>query len=207
MQAPLFAREADVNLWLGPRGHLVHYPVRGGEEINVVAILPDSWRSEGWSAPGSPDVVRSAFRDWNTKARDLVASAEHWQRWALMDREPETAWFNGRIGVIGDAAHPMLPYLAQGASQAIEDAGVLARALAAGRAERDPASAFARFEAARAPHLARIQREARRLRDVYHMSGLSGHLRDFAIEHLPGEDALIRRYAWIYGSASAIDAP
>jgi salicylate hydroxylase len=197
--APLFAREAEVNLWMGPNAHLVHYPVCGGRDINIVAIIEDDWREEGWSAPGNPDVLAARFRSWCGKARDLVGAAESWQRWALVDRAPEGRWSRARMTLIGDAAHPMMPFLAQGASQGIEDAAVLASLLHAGPREGVPlARALKQYDSIRIPRTARVQKAARRQGGIYHFDGIRAHLRDAALRMLPGE-ALMQRFAWIYG--------
>ncbi|MCZ8187994.1 MAG: FAD-dependent monooxygenase [Beijerinckiaceae bacterium] len=197
-EAPLFAREPDVHLWLGANAHLVHYPVRGGHEINVVAIIEDDWREEGWSAPGHPDVLASRFEGWHARARSLIAAAESWKRWALVDRAPETRWSRARMTLLGDAAHPMMPFLAQGASQAIEDAACLGSLIAGAGA--DPAAlaaALARYDRLRIPRTARIQNAARSQGRLYHATGLQARLRDTALSLLPG-DAPLERFGWIY---------
>jgi salicylate hydroxylase len=196
--APLFAREAEVNLWMGPDAHLVHYPVCGGHEINVVAIIEDDWREEGWSAPGNPDILASRFRTWNKKARDLIDAAEHWNRWALVDRAPEGRWSRARMTLLGDAAHPMMPFIAQGASQAIEDAAALATLLRPIREGTEPlAQALRRYDATRIPRSARVQKEARRQGAIYHFDGLKARIRDSALQMLPG-DMLLHRFAWVF---------
>jgi salicylate hydroxylase len=197
-QAPLFAREADINLWMGHNAHLVHYPVCGGREINVVAIVEDDWREEGWSAPGNPEILAGVFRHWSLKPRDLVAAADHWKRWALVDRAPETRWSRARMTLLGDAAHPMMPFLAQGASQAIEDGATLASLLrSAGKEAPALQAALRRYDALRIPRTARIQNEARKQGRIYHFAGLRARFRDTALSLLPG-DTLLQRYGWIF---------
>ncbi len=197
-EAPLFAREAEVNLWLGPDAHIVHYPVCGGHEINIVAIVEDDWREEGWSAPGNPAVLESHFRNWSKKARELIAAAEHWKRWALVDRAPETRWSRPRMTLLGDAAHPMMPFIAQGASQAIEDGAVLAQLLRGVKAGTTPlAAALQRYDALRIPRTARVQKEARRQGSIYHFDGIRASLRDAALNILP-DDAILMRYSWLF---------
>jgi len=197
-EAPVFAREAEVNLWMGPDAHLVHYPVCGGRDINIVAIIEDDWREEGWSAPGHPDVIASRFRTWHQKARDLIGAAEIWKRWALVDRPPEGRWSRGRITLLGDAAHPMVPFLAQGASQGIEDGAVLGRLLEKVRTgEKSLADALRRYDALRIPRSARVQKAARFQGQVYHFDGIRARLRDATLQMLPG-NALLERYAWLY---------
>ena len=197
-QAPLFAREAEVHLWLGPDAHLVHYPVRGGREINVVAIIEDNWREEGWSSPGSTDVITARFRSWNQKARDLIHAAQSWNRWALLDRAPESHWSRPRMTLLGDAAHPMMPFLAQGASQAIEDAFVLGEVLKSVRGGAMLQSALARYETIRIRRTARIQNAAQRQAKIYHLDGPMARIRDVAMRVTSG-DMLLSRYDWIYG--------
>jgi salicylate hydroxylase len=196
--APVFARETEVSLWLGPKAHIVHYPVRGGHDINVVAIIEDDWREEGWSAPGNPDVLAGQFRSWHSRARDLIAAAEHWNRWALLDRPPEHRWSRGRMTILGDAAHPMMPFLAQGASQAIEDGATLAALLPATNIDGEAiARALVHFDMLRIPRTARVQRAATMQGRIYHFAGMRARLRDTMLGLLP-QDALLRRFDWLF---------
>jgi salicylate hydroxylase len=203
--APKSAALLAVNLWLGADSHLVHYPVKAGRMINVVAIVDDDWREPGWNTPGEPRELLDRFsaEDWHASARDLLAASERWQKWALFACPPlaswGTTWGNGRVTLLGDAAHPMLPYLAQGAAMAIEDAAVLAACL-----ERNPdvPAALRTYEASRLPRTARVQRDASRNATVYHMSGAAGVLRSLALMAMGGE-RLISRYDWLYGWAPA----
>lgn len=196
--APIFAREAKVNLWLGPNAHLVHYPVSGGEAVNVVAIIDEDWMEEGWNAPGDPDVLARLFASWGEDARALIAAAPRWNRWALIDRAPESRWSRGRITLIGDAAHAMLPFLAQGASQAIEDGASLAAHLGAAGSGSNLAPALARYDRARISRTARIQSGARAQGRIYHLSGPLAAARDMTLRLLP-QNAALDRYSWIYG--------
>jgi salicylate hydroxylase len=186
-----------VSLWLGHDAHLVHYPVKAGRMINVVAIVDDEWREPGWNTPGVTRELldRFAAEHWHASARDLLAAAEHWQKWALFDCAPLTAWGEGAVTLLGDAAHPMLPYLAQGAAMAIEDAAVLAACL-----DRNPdmPAALRRYEAHRLPRTTRVQRDARHNGTVYHMRGAAAVLRSLGLMAMGG-DRLIGRYDWLYG--------
>ncbi len=190
-----------VNLWLGADTHLVHYPVKAGRMINVVAIVGDDWREPGWNTPGEPRELLDRFsaEQWHASARDLLAASERWQKWALFACPTlatwGTTWGNGRVTLLGDAAHPMLPYLAQGAAMAIEDAFVLAACL-----ERNPdvPAALRTYEASRLPRTAHVQRDASRNATIYHMSGAAGVLRSLALMAMGGE-RLISRYDWLYG--------
>jgi salicylate hydroxylase len=195
-------REPAVNLGLGRGGggggHLVHYPVRAGRLINVVAILRDPWSEPGWSAQGKPAELLAHFpaRMWQAPAREMLGAAQHWQKWALYDCAPLAHWGRGPVTLLGDAAHPMLPYLAQGAAMAIEDAAVLGLCLA--RAPHDPAGAMRSYERARLARTARTQRAARRNGTVYHMGGAAASLRTLALLAMGGQ-RLISRYDWLYG--------
>ena len=138
-----------VHLWLGHDAHLVHYPVKGGRLINIVGIVRDEWKEIGWSAAGNrAEILRHFARfAWAEKARALIAIPEQWLKWALYDRKEPFAGGRGPVTLIGDAAHPMLPFLAQGAGMAIEDAAVLADML--GKYLDDPADALRAYEGAR----------------------------------------------------------
>ncbi len=116
-----------LTFFLGPNRHLVAYPVRGGELINFVAYVPDpEWTLESWSARCAPEEAVAAFEGWSPVVTALLASSEETGRWALYDREPLRNWSTGRVTLLGDAAHPMLPHAGQGTNQAIEDAAALA---------------------------------------------------------------------------------
>ena len=191
-------RAPAVNLWFGTRAHLVHYPVRGGSLLNVVAIIRDNWREPGWSAPGErADILaRYAAPMWSGPTRAILAAPQHWQKWALYDRAPLARWGKGAVTLLGDAAHPMLPYLAQGAAMAIEDAAVLAQRLADTRS--DPAAAMRRYERQRRARTARAQRAARRNGIIYQLGGPGAFLRTLALSAIGGE-RLLARYDWLYG--------
>ncbi len=199
-RAPAFGREPCSNLWLGRNAHLVHYPVRGGALVNVVAIVDDGWRGAGaadlWAVPGDPTALAARFGAWCADARALVAAAPGWRVWPLFDRPPLRAWSRGRVTLLGDAAHPMLPFLAQGAAQAIEDAAALGAAVAgAGGIER----AFAAYAAARRDRTARVQRESRRQGTVYHLGAPASLARDLVMRGL-GPAGMLGRYDWLYGA-------
>ena len=160
-----------VNLWLGPGAHLVHYPVKGGRLINIVAIVRDKWADQGWNTPAERrDVLqRFAPRVWPLDTQILLGAATQWQKWALYDRPPLHRWGNGAVTVLGDAAHPMLPFLAQGGAMAIEDAAVLAHCIAA--MPDDLPRAMRSYERQRRARTARAQRAARHNAVSYHLGG------------------------------------
>jgi salicylate hydroxylase len=154
--------------WFGPHGTVVLYPLRGEELINVVCHYDDAgYRHESWIAECSRQEVTERYAGWHESLVRLFAASETWYKWALYDRDPIPRWTRGRATVLGDAAHPMLPYLGQGACQAIEDGAVLATALSAEAS--DPVTGLARYERTRRPRASRVVLAARE-------RGLSNHL-------------------------------
>jgi salicylate hydroxylase len=148
-------------MWLGKGKHFLSFPVRAGELVNYVGFVPaDEEMQESWSAPGDPDVLRREFAGWDPRIEQLLAEVQLTFRWALYDREPLPTWTKGRLSLLGDAAHPMLPHLGQGANQSIEDGMALATILA--RADRTtvPAALLA-YERLRRERVAQVQRGAR----------------------------------------------
>ena len=196
--SPLF-RAPQTNLWLGPRAHLVHYPVSGGRLVNVIAAVDEPrgsrFDASFWSTPGDPAEIGKRFGAWSAPIRQLIASAPSWRKWPLLDRPPLQRWSAGRVTLLGDAAHPMLPFLAQGAAQAIEDAVALADAVSAHGT--DPAKAFLAYETTRRPRTARIQAESRRQAIIYHLRAPASVLRDTVIQLTPPR-RLLGRYDWLY---------
>lgn len=194
---PPAMRAPAMNLWLGPHTHLVHYPVRGGSVVNVVAIVRDHWHEPGWSAVGERAEIMARFPAglWHAPVRELIGAAEQWQKWALYDCRPYKSWGTGPVTLLGDAAHPMLPFLAQGAAMAIEDAAVLASCLA--QTPDDPPTALRTYEQMRHRRTARVQRAARRNGGMYHVGGAEAFLRTLALLAMGGT-GLLRHYDWLY---------
>jgi salicylate hydroxylase len=194
--APAAWREPVVRLWLGRDAHLVHYPVRGGRAINIVAIAADPREQEGWQGEGAVQELLARFppQHWCESARALLQLPPSWTTWRLYDMPPLRRWGEGPMTLLGDAAHPMLPYLAQGAAIAIEDAAVLADHVAR---SQDLPSALRAYEQARLARAAKVQRAARRNGEVYHLTGAAAVARNAGMR-LIGGDRLLRRYDWIY---------
>jgi salicylate hydroxylase len=148
-------------MWLGKARHFLTFPVRAGELINYVGFVPaDAEMKESWSAPGDPDMLRREFEGWDPRIGTLLSQVEKTFRWALYDREPLPAWTRGRLTLLGDAAHPMLPHLGQGANQSIEDGMALATILARTGPDNAPAALLA-YERLRRERVAAVQRGAR----------------------------------------------
>jgi len=196
---------AGVQLWMGPDAHLVVYPISGGRLVNLVAIVADDWRREGWSAPGDARDIQRRFAaaGWASAARLLIDSVENWKRWALFAMPDGGVWTAGSTALLGDAAHGMLPFAAQGAGMAIEDAAVLAKCLGeshgadASDAALPVAASLQRYAQARSTRVARVQRLARQNGGIYHLKGPIALARDLAMQALGGE-RLLARQNWIY---------
>ncbi len=166
--APAFARRPAQTLWLGPGHHLVHYPISAGTLVNLVAFAPaGGYTTESWTATATVEEFLAEFDGWDERLTGLIRAAGTPGRWALLDRAPLTRWSKGTVTLLGDAAHPMFPFFAQGAAQAIEDAAVLARCLAA--APGDPAAALARYQELRIPRTTRLQEVSHARAHVNHL--------------------------------------
>jgi salicylate hydroxylase len=190
-EAPAFARGPAQVLWLGPGHHLVHYPVRAGELINLVAFAPaGGYTTESWTATATVGEFLAEFEGWDPRLTALIEAAGTPGRWALLDRQPLSRWSRGPVTLLGDAAHPMFPFYGQGAAQAIEDAAALARYLSGDSA--DPSAALRRYQAARIPRTTRLQ-------EVSHARGHLNHLPD-------GPDQRARDQAFAAADALAANA-
>ncbi|MGC2711811.1 MAG: FAD-dependent oxidoreductase [Pseudolabrys sp.] len=194
---PAEFRQPLVHLWLGMDAHLVHYPVRAGSLINIVGIVHDEWDETGWTAAGDRNEILRHFARWawSEKARALIAIPERWLKWALYDRREPFRGTKVPVTLIGDAAHPMLPFLAQGASMAIEDAVVVADML--DKYLDDPADALRAYEGARWHRTARAQQFSRRQSRIYGLTGPEAFARNLAMRAMGGEK-LRARYDWLY---------
>jgi salicylate hydroxylase len=189
-------RAPTTHLWLGRDAHLVHYPVKSGHQINIVAIVGDSEGRPGWTEKASRNELLSYYegRRWAEPILRLLSAPQHWSKWSLYDLPPLPSWGDGAVTLLGDAAHPMLPFLAQGAAMAIEDAAILTAHLA--KSPDDPAAAMRRYERERRPRTAKVQQAARSNAKIYHL-GLGALARDFFLRR-SGGNGLLARYDWLY---------
>ena len=195
-----------ITMHMGPGGHFIHYFVSAGRMLNVVLLRDETdWTRESWTDRGEIDEVRAGCRGWNETVVSIIGAMDVALKWALFDRMPLSQWSFGRVTLLGDACHPMLPYVAQGASQAIEDAGALAACLANSLAD-DPSSALRRYEALRLPRVSAVQAMARENAGRFHLpDGPEQCARDAAMASRFG---LTPAIDWLYGyDAEAIDAP
>ena len=183
-----------VCVWLGREGHLVHYPIAKGAALNVVAIVPETWDRPGWNTPGDPAEIAVHFTSWTEAARRLIAAPLAWQKFAITTVDPARAWTEGRVALLGDAAHAMLPYLAQGAAMAIEDGAVLTEHL---RGATDIPAALRAYEADRKPRVAKVVAASAATGRHYQASGMTALARDLALR-LAGAPLILGRNDWIY---------
>jgi salicylate hydroxylase len=184
---------------MGPGRHLVTYPLRGGALVNFVAVEERAaWAEEGWAARDDPANLRRGFAGWGGPARALLDAVDDCFLWGLFDHAPLPAWADGRLALLGDACHPMLPFLAQGATMALEDAWVLADVL---DLALDPRSGLMIYEAARLPRATRVQRAAARAGRFYHLGpGLRGPAQAaLGLASAVAPWLLAGRFDWLYG--------
>jgi salicylate hydroxylase len=195
-EAPEFARRPVCSIWLGPGRHFVHYPVSGRDQVNLVTANPaGEWRDESWTAPGEVQDFLDEFAGWDASVLQLIGAARETRRYAFYSREPITQWVSGRVALLGDAAHPMLPFFAQGAGQAIEDGAVLAGCLR-GCAAADAPAALRRYESLRVERATRVQRASGERREHHHMAdGPEQRARDAAL----GSQDPMGHNEWLYG--------
>ncbi len=163
-------------LWAGPKCHIVHYPLKGGEVFNLVVTYHNDVTEPVAGIPVNKDEVRRGFDHIHPRAQQVIEHGEDWKLWVLCDRDPNENWIDGRVALLGDAAHPMLQYFAQGACMAMEDAVVLADCISAGS---DIAQALVRYRNRRFARTASVQMGSRLIGDhIYHPSGGQAAMRD-----------------------------
>lgn len=201
----LVARHAgldEVVAWIGPGLHFVQYPLRSGTLYNQVAVFRSEQYAAGQLDWGAPDELERAFSVCCQQVREAIPALWQDRRWPMYDREPMCNWARGRIALLGDAAHPMLQYLAQGACQAIEDAHVLTGKLRCCMGEDGNhllPKALQEYQQARAPHAARVQRAARLWGDIWHVDGVAAVIRDeLFTRHAPDDYSYTD---WLYRPA------
>jgi salicylate hydroxylase len=188
-------------MWLGPHGHVVHYPVRRGELLNIVAhIDSDAWTEESWTRQCDVSEVIETYANWNPVLARLYPRSEQWYKWALYDRDPLEHWVKGRATLLGDSAHAMLPYLGTGAGMAIEDAVVLGAAVA--REPDDLCAALATYEQLRVPRTKAAVLGARARAKENHLASPLARLRRdiqfFFREKFGGTDNTAFKVGWLY---------
>jgi salicylate hydroxylase len=186
----------ESQLWLGPGRHFVHYPVSGGRLINFVCLIDqDEWAKESWTERGEPADALRAYEGWHHQVQAILSAVEETFIWGLFDRAPLPRWSFGRVTLLGDACHPMLPFLAQGAAQAIEDGATLAAVLSQ---DGDVGRALRRYEQLRKPRTAAVQAVARGNKTRNHLpDGPEQTARDAAMAAGAAQWS-IGASAWVY---------
>jgi len=195
---PAELRGPETNVWLGPDAHVVHYPLRQETITNIAVIIGRAHEPErgtaGWSNKGDPQTITRRFKDWHPLLQSVIAAPEEWLCWPLYERPPLASLSAGPIALLGDAAHPMLPFLAQGAAQAVEDAAALSQCL-----ENDSKieTAFDAYSKKRLPRATKVQQASKQQGRIYHLSGAPALARDISMR-LMGAKRLLARNDWIY---------
>ncbi|MFD4025364.1 3-hydroxybenzoate 6-monooxygenase [Streptomyces sp. NPDC058576] len=199
-RVPVELRSNAVSLWAGPKWHFVHYPISGGRELNLAATLDDGATVPVAGATAERDQVLAAFESLGTVARSLLERGRDWKRWVLCDRDPVDRWVDGRVALMGDAAHPMLQYAAQGACQALEDAVLLGDLLdgSTSAPDDDLPQRLAAYNNLRRSRTARAQQVARRIgREIYHASGVEAKERNAMLSGFSTEE-LYEKIDWLH---------
>jgi salicylate hydroxylase len=186
---------SEVGAWLAPGAHVVHYPVRACSSINVVVIKRDMWQGNGWNAPADAAEVAGATHGFAQPLQDVLARAPHWHKWSLSAPLRLNTFTRGHIALLGDAAHPILPFLAQGGAMALEDAVQLAASLAAH--PTDLPLALINYDRARQRRVQRVAATANRNGHIFHLTGPLVAARDLALRALP-PSTLLTRLNWLY---------
>jgi salicylate hydroxylase len=194
--------EVTSSNWMGPHGHFVHYYVAGGRLMNFVAVREEeSWARESWVDRGEVADALRLFEGWHPQVRAIIGAVDVTFKWGLFDREPLQRWSAGRITLLGDACHAMLPFMAQGAVQSIEDGATLAACLAT--ASDDVPAALARYEALRRPRANRLQEMSRLNKRRFHLpDGPEQQQRDAQLA--VAGDRTVAATGWLYGHDAAV---
>lgn len=188
-----------VGIWLSPEGHVVHYPVRGGMDMAIVVIRASDRSPPGWAAVVDTAWVHEAVDGFPSPVLELVSAASAWKRWSLYRMPPLETWVSGRIVLLGDAAHPVLPFLAQGAVLALEDGAVLAQVLGESIVSGTGlAEALSTYDTLRRPRALAVQAASKRNGEIYHLSGAMRHARNLVLRATP-PSRLMAAYDWLYG--------
>jgi 2-polyprenyl-6-methoxyphenol hydroxylase-like FAD-dependent oxidoreductase len=191
---PEHLRANSMTLWAGAKTHLVHYPLRGGKLFNLVAVFHSDKYVEGWDWAADTEELHSRFADATPAVKTMLAKIDAWRMWVLCDRDPIENWSKGRVTLLGDAAHPMLQYAAQGAGMSIEDGVVLADALSAGNTYEE---AFLAYQNKRYLRTGKVQLTARLYGEFYHAKGVARQLRNDFLK-ARSVDQTLDGMAWLY---------
>ena len=199
--------EPTTQAWLGPGRHFVHYPVSGGSLLNFVAVVEqNTWTRESWTDRGEAADALAAFEGWHPQVRGILNAVGETYIWALFDRKPLDHWSSGRVTLLGDACHAMLPFMAQGAAQAIEDGATLAACLAAAQTT-SPAGALREYERLRLPRATRLQEMSAANKTRFHLPDGPGQQARDAAMATGTTDFAFKAMSWIYGHDATALSP
>jgi 2-polyprenyl-6-methoxyphenol hydroxylase-like FAD-dependent oxidoreductase len=201
-EVPPELRHNDMVLWAGPHNHLVQYPLRRGELTNLVAVFHSDRYVEGWDAKADADELNARFGSNCAEVKTMLSKIETWRMWVLCDRDPGRTWSNGLVTLLGDAAHPMLQYMAQGAAMAMEDAIFLAEQVSTGGGMRQ---ALVRYQGERYLRTGRVQLTARMYGEVYHAKGVARELRNQMLSGRTQQQGY-ESLSWLYDAPAATAA-
>ena len=194
-QMPEDIRWSAATLWTGPQTQLAHYPISGGKRYNIVATVCSDFRNEGWSESAETDELLQFWHKSCDRVKRIIKSSGQYRKWALTDRKPVTNWTDGRVVLLGDAAHPVLQYYAQGAAMALEDADCLAETLKLTDGAITPA--FKRYAATRQPRTAQLYNESRKMGEIYHGAGIKRLVHNLVMRRARPE-TWYEKVTWIY---------
>jgi salicylate hydroxylase len=195
----------EAQVWMGPDKHFVHYYVRNGQLLNFVAVIEqDTWTKESWTDRGDIADAIAAYKSWHPQLGGILQAADETFVWGLFERPPMPRWSVGRVTLLGDACHAMLPFMAQGAAQAIEDGVVLAACLAQ-RGKKDVADSLRRYEALRLPRTARVQAASTNNKARFHLPDGPAQVARDAEMATGATDFSLESVAWLYGHAAGLD--
>ena len=195
-ELPQKVSPTNVTIWLNSNAHVVHYPVNAGAELAMIVVLNDATSQKGWGETVDPVWIDTGTLDFCDDLRSLINCARNWRKWSLFDCDLDATWVDGRMALLGDAAHPVLPFLAQGAVLAMEDATTLAAVIAKDFPDNID-EALANYERLRRPRAQKVQQASRQNGEIYHLSGFMAQSRDLTLRTVPPEH-LIARYDWLY---------
>lgn len=196
-ELPTGISRTDTTIWLRPAAHVVHYPVRAGQELALVAIFDDRDLGETWAGDVPAQTIATRAAAFPLPLRDLLLRRAAWRQWSLYRPSAPIQWTRDRIALIGDAAHPPLPFLAQGGVMALEDAVVLAAVLDGAAGDEIP-NGLAAYERLRRPRTARVMETSARNGQAYHLDGVMRSARNALLKATPPQ-LLMRQYDWLYG--------
>jgi 3-hydroxybenzoate 6-monooxygenase len=197
-QMPTAFRWNSATLWAGPKSHIVHYPLKGGKVFNFVVTKDNAAKEAATGRPATHDEVLSQFQHLCKEVLSILECGKDWKAWVLCDREPIQNWVDGRVALLGDAAHPQLQYMAQGACMAMEDGVCLANVLESNSGDIEKTLLL--YNRARAVRTARIQLGSRLMGEyIYHPAGAKADVRNAALRAMTPDD-FYNELAWLYGN-------